>query len=197
MKCPSTGLPRCIQYSFGAESQTDRKVDCFEIHGHCFDFDGEVFGETTETIQIEVFRGAIRIENLPVYPLEYHPDPAIRSCLISNGRKFISLMACHHRQYEGNMFVLNNNGKLVKFHVDSRIMVDVRLFRKTIPNYPRFEIKKPQVFDMFGGNVLESTSVDRIRGTSIDPSEMDDDDIARCSPTLLGFSLNEKIWGKA
>ncbi|KAL2006946.1 hypothetical protein VTN00DRAFT_9614 [Thermoascus crustaceus] len=143
MKCPSTGLPRCVQYSFGWETQTAHKVDCFEIHGHYLDFDGEVFGKSTKTAQIEVFQGVRRIESLSVYLLEYHPDPVIRSRPVSNGQKFNSLMGCHHRQYQGNMFV-SNKGQLMKLHINSRVMIDARLFRKTNLNYARLEMRAPQ-----------------------------------------------------
>jgi hypothetical protein len=123
MTCPSTSLPRGVRYSFGEEKKSARDVDCFEIHSHYFDFDGDVFGESTETLQIEIFRGATRIENLPAYPLGYHPDKAIKERLVSSGRKFVSLMGCHHREYHGNMFILSQR-QLVKYRVDSRVMID-------------------------------------------------------------------------
>jgi hypothetical protein len=52
--CPSIGLSRCIRYNFDKEKQRARG-DCFEIRGHSFDFNGEVFGESTETVSIEIF----------------------------------------------------------------------------------------------------------------------------------------------
>jgi hypothetical protein len=48
---------------------------------------------------------------------------------------------------------------------------------------------------MFGGVVREGEWVDRVKSNGIDPNEMKENDFAVCSPTLLGFSLNEKIWG--
>ncbi|KAB8227879.1 uncharacterized protein BDW43DRAFT_316389 [Aspergillus alliaceus] len=90
MTCPSTGLPRCARFSFGLETQTVRKVDCFEVHAEYFDFDGELFGESTEKVQIEVFRGPIDISSLPIYPLEFHPDKGIKSRLIQGRAKPVS-----------------------------------------------------------------------------------------------------------
>jgi hypothetical protein len=97
MTCPSTGLPRSIHYSCGKETKTVRKGVCFEIQCQYFDYDGEVFGESTEILQIEMFSGARRIENLPAYPLEFHPNPEIWSRLVLAGRKFVSLIGCYHR----------------------------------------------------------------------------------------------------
>ncbi|KAI1919982.1 hypothetical protein LOZ65_004261 [Ophidiomyces ophidiicola] len=191
--CPATGLPRCIRYSFG-EEKTTAKGTCFEIHGHYLDFDGEVFGQSTEVLQINMFRGARHLENLPAYPLEYHPDPEIKSRLVSNGRKFISLMGSHHRQYQGDSYVLRKD-RMLKYPVDGRIMVDARLFRETNPNYGRLEFKKPHVTDMFG-TVLETKTVNRVRNRDMDPSQIPERDLATCSPTVLGYSLDDKFWGE-
>ncbi|RHZ48759.1 uncharacterized protein CDV56_106140 [Aspergillus thermomutatus] len=158
LECPSTGLPRCIRFTYGVETKTYRKQDCFEIHGQYFDDDGVLFGECEEVIQIEVFRGARRIESLPAYPLKLHADQNVWSRLVSNGRKFIALRGSHHRQYRGQMFVPVKED-LLKI-------------------------------------VLESTSFDRIRGNGIDPHKMKEEDLVRCSPTVLGFCLNKKFWGE-
>jgi hypothetical protein len=194
MTCPSTGLPRCVRYNCGKETKTVRKGVCFEIQCQYFDYDGEVFGESTEILQIEMFSGARRIENLPAYPLEFHPDPEIWSRLVSAGRKFVSLIGCYHRQYEGNMFVQNKD-QLMKVHVISRIMIDAQQFRKWNPNYARLTTKKPHT-DMFG-QILDHEIIDRVQSNGMDPSELKEEELAICSPTVLGFSLNEKIWGKS
>lgn len=193
MTCPSTGLARCVRYSCGKETKTVRKGDCFEIQCQYFDYDGEVFGEPTETLQIEMFSAARRIEDLPAYPLEFHPDPEIWSRLVSAGRKFVSLIGCHHRQYDGHMLVPHKD-QLAKVHVSSRIMIDAQQFRKWNPNYARLAMKKPHS-DMFG-QILDREIVDRVRSNGMDLSELKEEDLAICSPTVLGFSLNEKVWGK-
>ncbi|EDN08181.1 predicted protein [Histoplasma mississippiense (nom. inval.)] len=191
--CPWTSLPRCIRYSFGEEKITP-KGTIFEVHGHYLDFDGDVFGESTEIVQINKFRGATLVENLPAYPLEYHADPAIKSRLVSNGQKFVSLMGSHHCQYRGTSFIQRKDGML-KYPVDSKIVVDAKVFREMNPNYGRLESKRPHMVDMFG-TVLETESVDRIGCRNLDPSQMLEDDLALCSPTVLAFSLNDKIWGE-
>jgi hypothetical protein len=75
-------------------------------------------------------------------------------------------------------------------------MVDAAIFRKTNPNYPRLEIKKPDTVDFFLELVKQGGSESRIRGKDIDFSAMKEEDLAICSPTVLGFSLNEKICGE-
>ncbi|KAH1353232.1 hypothetical protein KXX63_002251 [Aspergillus fumigatus] len=155
LTCPSTGLPQCVRYSCGKETKTVRKGDCFEIQCQYFDYDGEVFGQSTEILQIEMFSGARRIENLPAYPLEFHPDPEIWSRLVSAGRKFVSLIGCYHQNYEGNMPHTN----------------------------------------MFG-QILDHKIINHVQSNSIDPGELKEEELAICSPTVLSFSLNKKIWGE-
>ncbi|OKL55245.1 hypothetical protein UA08_09489 [Talaromyces atroroseus] len=192
--CPSTGLPRCIRYDY-SEKKTIRGREILEINGRYLDYDGEIFGESTETLQIESFRGIKRIETLPVFPLKYHSDPKIWSRLVRNGRRFVSLIGSHHRQYSGNMFVPNKT-KLLKLHVNGRIMVDAAIFRKSNPNYPRLEIKKPDMVDFFFEQVKRGEPEGRVRSKDVDFRAMKEEDLAMCSPTVLGFSLNEKIWGE-
>jgi hypothetical protein len=46
----------------------------YEIKGRYYDFDGKVFGEASETLAIQKFRGAQRIESLSCF----HSDEQIR-----------------------------------------------------------------------------------------------------------------------
>jgi hypothetical protein len=192
--CQGTGQPRCIKFNFGEEKKSTEGVIYYEINGHYFDFDGKIFGEASETLMIPKFRGAKRIESLSCFPLAYHSDEQIRQQLIENGQKFVSLMGSHHRSYQGNAFFVDDDN-LVRFPVNGRIMVDPDLLRKTIPNYPRLATKKIEIFDIFG-RLTESQSTARVKSNDMNLDEIADDDFLICSPTVLGFSLSDKIWGK-
>jgi hypothetical protein len=146
MTCPETKLPRCVKFHCGEEKKTDQGVIFFEIQGRYYDFDGEIFGEAIETVQIESFRGTMRLENLSAYPLRYHTDPTMRDRLVKSGQKFVSEMGCRYRQYHGNMFILNQS-RMLKIPADGWIMIDPKMFRKTVPNYPRLETKQPRITD--------------------------------------------------
>jgi hypothetical protein len=73
-------------------------------------------------------------------------------------------------------------------------MIDANVFLKIHPSYARLQTQK-QVYDIFG-QVANDIPIDRIKSNDIDPNDMNDDNLAICSPTLLGYSLNEKSWGK-
>jgi hypothetical protein len=72
--CPSTGLPRCIRYDY-IEKKTIRGCEFLEVNGRYLDYDGEVFGESTETLQIGSFRGTKQIQTLLVYSTELPHRP--------------------------------------------------------------------------------------------------------------------------
>ena len=46
------------------------------------------------------------------------------------------------------------------------------------------------------GRHSDQEIVNGIRSNGIDPSALKEEDLAICSPTVLGFSLNEKAWGR-
>ena len=50
---------RCLIYDFDEEKETDQSMKYFELTCCYFDFDGEVFGEVMNKVQIVKFCGAV------------------------------------------------------------------------------------------------------------------------------------------
>ncbi|OJD26011.1 hypothetical protein ACJ73_02610 [Blastomyces percursus] len=171
--CNGSGKPRCVKYDFGIEKATAQGVEYFEVNGRYLDFDGEVFGEATETMAIKKFYGAKRIENLSAFPLEYH-EKNMREQLIACGR---------------------TKQDLKRIPVKGRIMIDAAWFRKNCPNYPRLHTKKPEVMDLFTGQSIQHSAC-RVNSNGMDTSEMQEDHFLICSPTVLGFTLTRKCWAE-
>jgi hypothetical protein len=202
--CSSTKKPRCIKYHFGEEKSINGK-EYFHIEGHYLDFDGEIFGETPVEAGICKFRGAKPINTLDLFPLEYHPDiDEVKGQLIKCGRKFISLKGTHHLQYRGTAFRMEK-GNPVAIFVDGRIMVDAVLFQKMDPNYSRPSVNIPSKrsrgcfsfdFDQWEELNDEPSEPDQAKTNKVDLEKVDDNDLLLCSPTVLGFSLNDKLWRK-
>ncbi|EDN08101.1 predicted protein [Histoplasma mississippiense (nom. inval.)] len=192
--CRGTGKPRCVAYSFGGEKTTPQGEEYFELQSRYFDFDGKVFGEAVEALAINKFHGVKRIENLPAFPLVYHPEDNIRERLIASGRTFVSMLGSHYCQYDGTAFFQQKND-LIRVPVNGRIMIDAPCFRNVNPNYPRLQTMKPEVFDPWSG-ATKNKSVSRVRSNGMNPTEMEEDNLLICSPTLLGFSLFNKLWAE-
>ncbi|RMZ88491.1 hypothetical protein DV736_g4280, partial [Chaetothyriales sp. CBS 134916] len=181
--CAGSGKPRCLRYDMDEGEKTDQDVEYFELQCQYLDFDGKVFGT---------------IHNLNTFPLNFHPTHGkIRQSLATCGQKFIELIGTHHRSFTGHAFFQHKDGLLRK-KIDSRIMVDAQQFRKSIPSYPRFFIKKSDFAVDLASLFMPSTesSLPRVKSNGSIPGEMKEDDLLICSPTVMGFGLADKILGE-
>ena len=195
--CTGSGKPRCLRYDMGEEKKTDQGVEYFELQCQYLDFDGKVFGTVLAKLPIEKFRGARQIHNLNAFPLSFHPThEKIRESLAASGQRFIELIGSHHQSYRGHAFFQHKDG-LIRKTIDSRIMIDAQQFRRSIPSYPRFFTKKSD-FEVDLGLFVSSreSNLPRVKSNGSVPGEMKEDNLLICSPTVMGFSLADKFWGK-
>ncbi|KAH7000859.1 P-loop containing nucleoside triphosphate hydrolase protein [Ilyonectria destructans] len=150
---------------------------------------GKTLGEVTAGRKIPYFRGTKKIEFLQVYPLEYHPEKEkMTKDLIDNGRKFVSLMGLHHRQYEGKAFFIDDEGEIVKRHIKDRIMIDAVCFQEQNPDHPFPQVRKVEPRDPITGPIGSLGLAD------LDPSQLEENDFLICSPTVFGFCLGSKTF---
>lgn len=180
----------------------DNGVEYFHLECHYVDFDGKAFGETSIELAILKFRGTKRIDSLDAFPLEYHPNKIqVKANLVELGRKFVSLMGVHHRQYRGDAFYMRK-GQPIKVPVNSRIMIDAVFFQEANPNHTRPSINQSVKQDssdwpwiIFESDDHFTNQSDQLKSNGKDPAEMDEDDSVLCSPNVPGFSYGNKLWG--
>ncbi|KAI8956826.1 hypothetical protein F5Y11DRAFT_364727 [Daldinia sp. FL1419] len=187
--CRGTNVPRCVLFNH-LEERTDVSGSKFiRLETRYLGSDGKSLGEVTTSSSIAVFRGAMRIELLPAYPLQYHPEAKeIRNQLVDVGRKFVSLLGIHHRQYTGRAFDIDDEGEIVASHVDGRIMIDSACFHENKPNYPCPRVQKVRPkFTVLG-------RCDAVKLVNLDPAQLAPNDLLICTPTVLGFSLEKKAF---
>jgi hypothetical protein len=165
------------------------------------DFNGEVFGEVSIELRILKFCGTKRISALEAFPLQYHSNESdIRADLLKCGRKFVSLMGTHHRHCCGEAFFIYD-GDAIRFPINGRIMIDATFFQKVNPNYSRPRITEPAEPEMklaTDGDFIfcqVEEPADEIQ-SSKGLADITENDLLICCPTVLGFSLNDKIWGE-
>jgi hypothetical protein len=72
--CIGTKKPRCVKYDFGEEKKLSNGIIYYSMQCCYLDFDGKTFGEVSTELPIFKFRGTRRIETLPTFPLQFHPD---------------------------------------------------------------------------------------------------------------------------
>ncbi len=202
--------PECTMVDFGDDKEGMRGR-FFGLDVRNINWVGKVFGEVSDIIVIYEFPGAQPITSLDAFPLEYHQDMGtVKSTLIKRGRRFTALAGVHHCAYSGLAHVKKDPpAKTVKFSAKGRLMVDSLTFREHSPNY-----NSPRVIGSVGraiggirarmnelaGDLVDNTS-DPIQAESRShiishPNTMKDNDLLICSPTVLGFSLEKRIWGQ-
>ena len=143
-----TGKPRCVNYNSGEERTIDNGVEYFYLECRYIDFDSKVFGETSIELTILKFRRTKRINSLNAFPLEHHPNKnEVKVYLVDCGRRFVSLLGVHYRQYRGDAFYMRK-GQPVKVPVNSRIIIDRVFFYEANPNYIRLRINESAKQDL-------------------------------------------------
>ena len=204
-KCYGTDKRRCMRFKSGEVKKDDEGDEYFRVEGWYLDFDGKTFGEAVTAAGIWTFQGSQPIHSLRCFPLKYHPNAEEEKRELANrGRKCISLIGTHHRQHKGKAFYMEK-GKPTKLSVDGRIIVDPVLFREYNPNYTKpsiDELRKHTNSDMYVFDFAKlfdnpaEKKLDKVKSNGKDPAELKNDDLLICSPTVLGFSLNDKFWCK-
>ncbi|KAF5696898.1 AAA family [Fusarium globosum] len=185
--CPGTGSPRCVLHNYCEEGEEMDGSKFIRLDTRFLGTDGKIFGEATNKIKIPHFPGARRIDFLLAYPLRYHHNyDEIFQELVENGRRFISLHGSHHLQYRGFAFFFDDQGEIVKRHVDGRIMVDPVGFREHYPGHPQPTVRNVNP-------IQETPGPSNWTGSfSSETVVLQDEDFLICGPTVLGFCLGGK-----
>ncbi|KAI0649735.1 P-loop containing nucleoside triphosphate hydrolase protein [Trametes meyenii] len=172
---------------------------------------GKTFGRVESVVYIEPFTGTRKIDTLAAYPLKYNSDPeGLRELLLARGRKWASLKGIHHVHYKGTAAIRVEPGAaqtIVKYSVDSRVMIDRMGFLRVYPDYPH---PKPTEEESKGLSARDRLRAMRTKQganpedeefrldvrTSIPKEEapLSDEDLVLASPILHGYSLSDKIW---
>ncbi|KAF2177301.1 hypothetical protein K469DRAFT_742614, partial [Zopfia rhizophila CBS 207.26] len=177
--CRGTSVSRCFKYNYKEEKTELNSSKFFCIDGRYIDFDGKMLGEANIRCSIPKFREETRNE------------------LIKLGRAFCSLRGVHHVQYASRAFQVKEKREIASQHVKSRIMVDAAFFQQMNPDYPapRIHKSKPGVIDIFLFSLLDPDRNDsRVKYVDMDPDRIEDHEFLVCSPTVLGFSLDDKLF---
>ncbi|OAF54639.1 hypothetical protein VC83_08806 [Pseudogymnoascus destructans] len=193
-----TEKPRCIRFESGEAKTSTTGVDYFHIKGKYLEFDGKVLGKAPIETAILGFCGSRTINSLEAFPLQHHEaEESMRETLVKCGRKFcFSLIGTQHRHYRGKAFQMKKN-KPIEILINSRIMVDAAMFQEINPNYTRPSIfKSTNSIDLWLlGDTTSSNKLDEsAMESSVNLDALTDEDLLICSPTVLGFSLNDKLW---
>lgn len=127
-RCPSSNELRALEVVTAAQvitisgafmDLTLESVDMVDEHDNT-----TRFGRVRSRVTIPMFKGTVPINSLDAYPIKYHPTPdELHKVLLDRGRRWAALCEVHHVHYKGTAAIRVNN-KMVKYNLNSRIMVD-------------------------------------------------------------------------
>ena len=87
--------------------------------------------------------------------------------------------------------------------VNSRVMIDAMYFREANPNYNRPRINNSikqdssdRAWIFLGSDKPSTNQSNQVKSNGKVPTEMTEDDLILCSPTVTGFIYDNKLWGK-
>lgn len=84
-------------------------VDLWTIDVEFIDWNGEITGYDSATINIDGYHGQYRVTSLPIFPISFLADPeAAKAEAIERGRKFEALRGYHVKSCNGTKLVLDN-----------------------------------------------------------------------------------------
>ena len=204
--CVYSEEPKCLIFDYG-EEKILKKGKFYVLQCRYLDFNGKHLGEVISNLLIPEFRGAKVITSLESFPLAFHKEMGkVKSELIERGRRFASLRGIHHTAYQG-LAHQKRKGEPFKFSVKGRVMVDPIAFKEHNPNYERPRVDGLSGRDILGirndvlneifAEGLELTDDMKHGGEKDKTGKMKDEEYLVCGPTVLGFSLDRRAWGKA
>ena len=123
-KCAITGLPRLFKLVSVQRAAVNAK-GVYRLTFESVDLVDKVEGKRSvgvgrvETVVlIKHFKGTVKIPSLDAYPLAFHQDEeALRQTVLKRGKKWVSLIGVHHRQYEGTAATRISAERMVKQNV--------------------------------------------------------------------------------
>ncbi|KAF3481541.1 uncharacterized protein GIQ15_04300 [Arthroderma uncinatum] len=204
-KCFGTEKQRCVVLNAIEQKRKPGGVDYYNLDCSYVDCDRDVLGKAGILLEIDRFRGPRRIDLLPAFPLQYHPEEeAVRRNLTECGRKFCGLVGTHIRHCRGTAFFMER-GVPVRVKVDGRVGIDATFFREMNPNYlrPRVEKYNSMGLDADGICYVDLDALldqqaqierERVKSDGAAAFDMNDDDYLTCCPTIPGFSFKDNAF---
>ncbi|KAJ6623166.1 P-loop containing nucleoside triphosphate hydrolase protein [Mycena sp. CBHHK59/15] len=170
---PQILLARSFEYSRRSDGSLYASIACDVVNN-----DGVSFGLARDLLELNSFRGARKIQDLPILPIEYHPNrQALCEHAIKRGKKFVNLEEHSYREISGPGVreVTNSQWDIrqFKFNTHGRVMID------------------PVAFRLFQPNSELSLGVHR----RLDKDDLTDEQYMICTPVAVGFCFGAKTWG--
>ncbi|KAK5328091.1 hypothetical protein LTR70_001412 [Exophiala xenobiotica] len=150
----------------------------FKIGCDVVNDDGVSFGLAKKMFEIKEFEGASRIQDLRVFPLEYHSkaDDVVSHARTRAGR-FVRMVGHQYMEISGSAMreirSSRHEPREVRFFSCGKMIVD------------------PKSFRLFEPDAEYNLSVYAI----LDRDRLDEEQLAICTPIVFGYCFQRKLWG--
>lgn len=171
------------------------KHDTWLVNVLNVDFTGKRYEWVRHTIPLNIYDGFRRLDQLRVFPLEYHPDKAaIFTKLAKRGDKFLGLSKMHYMHYSGSAWIDRLRQRVPS---KGRFIIDNTTFGQSKPSMTRHyddtEVAGSDADDDFDVDFRVNTTM-RIAHDESEKPILSEKERVCCSPLIPGFSLTYKTW---
>lgn len=117
-RCAFTGLPRLFELI-----SWQRVGGMYQLQLESIDLVDRTakrsvgVGKIQTSVCLKPVRGTVKIDSLDAYPIKFHPDEEkLRETITKRGKKWVSLIGVHHKQYDG-IAAVKRSDSLSRHHV--------------------------------------------------------------------------------
>lgn len=172
------------------------------------DFDGEDLGTRSTARLIPAFAGAVAINQLSAYPIQYHSESAaLRQQLIERGRRMEKYAGMHFCCYNGIALEQTDFG-MDRYNIDGRVVVDTKTFHRLNANFsfsltpfntdvqkPRNRRRNSDYYDNDYDDADEAQeNLELVPEDKLQLDPLTDEQCLLANATVRGFSFSEKRW---
>jgi hypothetical protein len=116
----------CTDYDFGK---------CFVVATRKVNWNGSSFGFENSFYYLPTFVGAMRIEDLNAFPIEFHPDcENVKRQLVERGKIFEQYCGYQYKAYKGPALRRKHSDETIKVTIESRIVIDTAAYDEYNPD---------------------------------------------------------------
>ncbi|KAJ4467256.1 P-loop containing nucleoside triphosphate hydrolase protein [Lentinula aciculospora] len=209
-RCAITGQYRLFKLISHSYVIIDDKPRCTRLDLESIDLVDKPVSQTVgagrvrTVVALNAFNGTVKIQDLDVYPLKFHPDcENLRASILTRAKKWADLIGVHHKEFDG-VAAIKNEKRLIRQTVRGRIMIDRVTFRRFNPNYQYPETFQDEV--IVDQQNERSANVDEFSNATLvyspqgphngfgEANEFTEEELLLTPTTVYGFSLSDKLW---
>lgn len=199
-----SGKPVAVRFNRGYYAKT-QCGNVYAMECECVDWDGNIMGWTNSSQQVPEYVGAKPFNELPCYPIEYHPNPeALKALLRARGRVFESLAGYHYKAYNGTALYHPevDKDKTRAETVQSRVVIDGANWEKCNPenvvylsSITRYdETPRSRRGSIDSNATYSSYNSDHDLVEDGKPAPLTEDQALMAGPMVRGYALKNKRW---